>query len=94
MYNSIVQQLIYLRKVIIGEEKDKSRIHKMTMGIYAAKEFDVTDPVFAERIGCACYIADQIGRGLKVKLPHEDNPAAYQQRQQKLRDIYPEDFED
>lgn len=94
MYNSIVQQLLYLRKVITGEEKDKSRIHKMTMGIYAAKEFDVTDPVFAERIGCACYIADQIGRGLKVQLPHEENPAGYQQRQQKLRDACPEDFED
>lgn len=94
MYNSIVQQLIYLRKVIIGEEKDKSRIHKMTMGIYAAKEFDGNDPVFHDRIFSASYIADQIGRGLKVKLPHEDNPAAYQQRQQKLRDTYPEDFED
>ncbi|GLR07804.1 hypothetical protein COO59_10335 [Mixta theicola] len=93
MYNSIVQQLIYLRKIITCEEKDKSRIHKMTMGVYAAKEFDGSDPVFQDRIFSASYITDQIGRGLKVKLPHEDNPTSYQQRQQKLRNAYSDDFE-
>ncbi|CFQ90490.1 immunity protein Tsi6 family protein [Yersinia pseudotuberculosis] len=93
MYNSIVQQLIYLHNVITGEEKDKSRIHKMTMGMYAAKEFDVMDPIFADRIGSAVYIADQIGGGLKVQLPHQENPDSYQQRQEKLRSEFPDDFD-
>ena len=93
MYNSIVQQLIYLRKVIIGEEEDKSRIHKMTMGIYAAKEFDVDDPIFADRISSALFIAKQIGGGLKVRLPHEIEPD-YFTEQQKLKAAYPDDFDD
>lgn len=93
MYNSIVQQLLYLRKVITGEEKDKSRIHKMTMGMYAAKEFEETDKIFADRIHSASFIADQIGGGLKVRLPHEIEPD-YFTEQQKLRDACPEDFED
>lgn len=38
----------------------------MTMGMYAAKEFDVMDPAFADRIGSAVYISGQIGGGLKV----------------------------
>ncbi|GLR07805.1 hypothetical protein COO59_10340 [Mixta theicola] len=93
MYNSIVQQLIYLRKIITGEEKDKSRIHKMTMGIYAAKEFEETDKIFSDRIHSASFIADQIGGGLKVKLPHEIE-SDYFIEQQKLKDAYPDDFED
>ncbi|VEA70770.1 Uncharacterised protein [Serratia rubidaea] len=63
MYKSIVQQLLYLRKIITGEEKDKSKIHKMTMSMYAAKEFDGNDPVFQDRIFSASYIAKQIGGG-------------------------------
>lgn len=92
MYNSIVQQLIYLHNVITGKEKDKSKIHKMTMGMYAAKEFDSMDPIFADRIGSAVYIADQIGGGLKVSLPHEEN-SGYWDRQQKLRTEFPDDFD-
>lgn len=92
MYNSIVQQLIYLHNVITGKEKDKSKIHKMTMGMYAAKELDSMDPIFADRIGSAVYIADQIGGGLKVSLPHEENPG-YWDRQQKLRTEFPDDFD-
>lgn len=93
MYNSIVQQLIYLHNVISGKEKDKSKIHKMTMGMYAAKEFDGNDPIFQDRIFSASYIARQIGGGLKVRLPHEENPESYQKRQQKLRAEFPDDFD-
>ncbi|MGP0838095.1 immunity protein Tsi6 family protein [Serratia sp. CY85251] len=92
MYDSILQQLFYLHNVVTGQEKDKSRIHKMTMGMYAGKEFRVDDPIFADRIGSALYIAEQIGGGLKVVLPHEDNPG-YWERQQKLRAEYPDDFD-
>lgn len=92
MYNSIVQQLIYLHDVITGKEKDKSRIHKMTMGMYAAKEFDVMDPIFADRISSALFIAKQIGGGLKVRLPHEIEPD-YSDEQKKLKAQFPEDFD-
>ncbi len=92
MYNSIVQQLIYLHNVITGEEKDKSRIHKMTMGMYAAKEFDVMDPIFADRISSALFIAKQIGRGLKIRLPHEIEPDYYHE-QKELKAAYPDDFD-
>lgn len=92
MYNSIVQQLIYLHKVVTGEEKDKSRIHKMTMGMYAAKEFDVMDPIFADRISSALFIAKQIGNGLKVRLPHDIEPDYYNE-QEVLKAAYPEDFD-
>ena len=93
MYNSIVQQLIYLRKVITGEEKDKAKLWQLTFGIYATKEFEATDPLFEDRLGNAFYIASQIRRGLKVQLPHQVDPN-FQQQQQKLRDACPEDFED
>ena len=93
MYNSIVQQLIYLRKVITGEEKDKAKLWQLTFGIYATREFEATDPLFEDRLGDAFYIASQIRRGLKVQLPHQVDPN-FQQKQQKLRDAYPEDFED
>ncbi|AJJ03690.1 hypothetical protein BZ21_3130 [Yersinia pseudotuberculosis] len=92
MYNSIVQQLIYLHNVITGEEKDKSRIHKMTMGMYAAKEFDVMDPIFADRISSALFIVKHIGNGLKVRLPHEIEPDYYDE-QKKLKAAYPDDFD-
>jgi hypothetical protein len=92
MYNSIVQQLIYLHNVVTGEEKDKSRIHKMTMGMYAAKEFEVMDPIFADRISSALFIAKQIGRGLKVRLPHEIEPD-YFDEQKKLSADYPDDYD-
>ncbi|MDQ1214066.1 immunity protein Tsi6 family protein [Pantoea anthophila] len=92
MYNSIVQQLIYLHNVITGQEKDKSKIHKMTMGIYAAKEFEGNDPVFQDRIFSASYIARQIGGGLKVQLPHQENPESYRKRQEKLKAEFPDDF--
>ena len=92
MYNSIVQQLIYLHNLITGKEKDKSKIHKMTMGMYAAKEFDVMDPIFADRISSANFIAKQIGGGLKVRFPHVIEPD-YFEDQQKLRAEFPDDFD-
>ena len=92
MYDSIVQQLIYLHNVITDKEKDKSRIHKMTMGMYAGKEFHVEDPIFADRISSACFIAKQIGKGLKVRFPHNIEPE-YFSEQQKLRNEFPDDFD-
>ena len=63
MYDSIVQQLIFLRDLIEGKEKDKAKLWKMTFGMYAAKEFDNSDELFFERLSDAWFIVDQIRRG-------------------------------
>ena len=93
MYNSIVQQLTYLRQVIIGEEKNKAKLWELTFGMYATKEFEATDPIFEDRLGDAFYIASQIRKGLKVKLPHQVDPD-FIVKQEQLKATYPDDFED
>lgn len=93
MYNSIVQQLIYLRRVVIGEEKNKTKLWELTFGMYATKEFEATDPIFEDRLGDAFYIASQIRKGLKVQLPHQVDPN-FITKQQSLKAAYPDDFED
>lgn len=91
MYDSIVQQLIFLEGIIKGQEKDKSQLWKMTFGMYATKEFENSDEIFFERLADAWFIVDQIRRGLKVRLPHEVNEN-YSKTQQRLKERYPEDY--
>ncbi|MBF2789244.1 MULTISPECIES: immunity protein Tsi6 family protein [Enterobacter] len=91
MYDSIVQQLLFLRGIIECKEKDKAKLWKMTFGMYAAKEFDNSDELFFERLSDAWFIVDQIRRGLKVRLPHEVD-ANYRIKQQNLKMKYPDEF--
>lgn len=91
MYDSTVQQLLFLRDLIEGKEKDKAKLWKMTFGMYAAKEFDNSDELFFERLSDAGFIVDQIRRGLKVRLPHEVD-ANYRIKQQNLKMKYPDEF--
>ena len=91
MYDSIVQQLLFLRDLIEGKEKDKAKLWKMTFGMYAAKEFDNSDELFFERLSDAWFIVDQIRRGLKVRLPHEVD-ANYKMKQHNLKMKYPSEF--
>jgi hypothetical protein len=91
MYNSIVQQLIFLHNIITGQETDKAKLWKLTFGMYATKEFEATDPIFEDRLGDAFYIASQIRRGLKVKLPHQVDPN-FDSKQKELESLYPDDF--
>ncbi|MFH4354045.1 MAG: immunity protein Tsi6 family protein [Neisseriaceae bacterium] len=95
MYASIRNQLIYLRRVITGEEKDIYRIDTFTMGIYAIREFEDSDPLFADRIHSASYIADQIRLSKKkIHLPNdpEKNPD-YWAQQAELKAKYPEEYD-
>ncbi|MEX3175450.1 immunity protein Tsi6 family protein, partial [Serratia quinivorans] len=92
MYNSIVQQLIYLKIVVTGQEKDKIRLKELTMGLHAAKEFDASDTVFANRILSESFIAHKIRNGLKIKLPHEIE-SDYYKRQKKPRNEHPNDIQ-
>lgn len=91
MYDSTVQQLLFLRDLIEGKEKDKAKLWKMTFGMYAAKEFDNSDELFFERLSDAWFIVDQIRLGLKVRLPHEVD-ANYRIKQQNLKMKYPDEF--
>ncbi|MFP2486162.1 immunity protein Tsi6 family protein [Enterobacter ludwigii] len=91
MYDSTVQQLLFLRDLIEGKEKDKAKLWKMTFGMYAAKEFDNSDELFFERLSDAWFIVDQIRRGLKVRFPHEID-ANYRIKQQNLKMKYPDEF--
>ncbi|MFH4354046.1 MAG: immunity protein Tsi6 family protein [Neisseriaceae bacterium] len=95
MYASIRNQLIYLRRVITGEEKDIKRIKTFTMGVYAVREFDTNDPLFADRIYSACCIADQIRMSKKnFRLPNDplENPGD-KEKQAWLKAKYPEEYD-
>ena len=91
MYDSIVQQLLFLRDLIEGKEKDKAKLWKMTFGMYAVKEFDNCDELFFERLSDAWFIVDQIRRGLKVRLPHEVD-TNYNKKKQNLMKKFPDEF--
>lgn len=91
MYDSIVQQLLFLWDLIEGKEKDKAKLWEMKFGMYAVKEFDNSDELFFERLSDAWFIVDQIRRGLKVRLPHEVD-ANYRMKQHNLKMKYPDEF--
>lgn len=91
MYDSIVQQLLFLWDLIEGKDKDKAKLWEMTFGMYAVKEFDNSDELFFERLSDAWFIVDQIRRGLKVRLPHEVD-ANYRMKQHNLKMKYPDEF--
>ncbi|MBS5773768.1 immunity protein Tsi6 family protein [Kosakonia cowanii] len=91
MYRSIVAQLEYLRDVVNGTQKDKSKLRELTFGMYAVKEFETSDEVFFERLTDAFYIASQIRKGLKVQLPHQVNKN-FAETQKRLALLYPDDF--
>jgi hypothetical protein len=82
LFQIALEQLIYIKKILTGQEKDKSPIHSMTLGSLASKEFDTTDPELAKHLSNANYIASQIGAGLKVILPHQVDPE-YEKRKKR-----------
>lgn len=86
VFQVALEQLVYLKKVLTGEEKDKSILHSMNLGSLASKEFDTTDPVLAKYLSNANYIASQIGAGLKVILPHQTDPE-YEKREKRYLNV-------
>jgi len=66
MYNSIVEQLKFLKNYLNGKDKDRTKLMKLMFGVYAAKELEETDPDFAEILHKAFYVASQKKKGLKV----------------------------
>lgn len=71
VYATVIDQLKYIRAVFDGTEKDKSKLHRLTIGAIAAKEFESTDEALAEALFHVYYIAEQSANGLKIRLPGE-----------------------
>ncbi|TDV58076.1 hypothetical protein EC919_101122 [Pseudomonas graminis] len=69
IYDLLLRQLEYVKSVFEGVEKDRSKLHRLTIGAIASKEFEETDPELCKALGDAYYVAIQRGRGLKIKLP-------------------------
>lgn len=69
IYATIVDQLKYIRAVFDGTEKDKSKLHRLTIGAIASKEFEENDPELARVLKDAYYVAIQSARGLTIQLP-------------------------
>lgn len=69
VYVSVLNQLNYIKAVLEGREKDKSKLHQLTLGSIAVKEFEESDPDLSRALMDAFYIASQLGRGLKIQLP-------------------------
>ena len=74
----------YIKSILIGVEKYKSKLHTLNLGVLASKEFDTTDVELAQHLSNANYIASQMGQGLKVILPHEQD-IEYLKRQKRYR---------
>ncbi|KJZ43116.1 hypothetical protein VC35_21840 [Pseudomonas fluorescens] len=70
IYSSSLIQLQFIKNVLLGVEKDKARLHQLTIGVWAGKEFEADDPELASALGDAFYIGIQIARGLKIQLPN------------------------
>jgi hypothetical protein len=66
IYQSIVTQLEYLTAVLAGRESDRSQLRKIVIGHYGAREFEESDPEFAQALKDAQLVASKMSRGLKV----------------------------
>ncbi|MCE1969620.1 immunity protein Tsi6 family protein [Enterobacter cloacae] len=84
LYIMAKNQLEYIKSILTGAEKDKSKLHTLNLGVLASKEFDTTDAELAQHLSNANYIASQMGQGLKVILPHEQD-VEYLKRQKRYR---------
>lgn len=69
VYASVLNQLAYIKAVLEGRERDKSKLHRLTLGSIAVKEFEESDPDLSRALKDAFYIGSQLGRGLKIQLP-------------------------
>lgn len=65
-FDSIVAQLNYLRAVLSGADKDRSRLKSIVVGHYAVREFAESDPELAAALTSVQNIASKMAKGLKV----------------------------
>lgn len=69
VFQHLTQQLQYVRAVLLDRGLDRSRLHQITIGSMAVKEFDETDPELARALKDTHHVAVQTARGLKIDLP-------------------------
>ncbi|MFU9137175.1 immunity protein Tsi6 family protein [Erwinia tasmaniensis] len=66
-----LDQLNFVRSILTGVGKDKSKLHTMNLGVLAYKELDPIDPELAINISNLNCISSKISSGLKVILLHK-----------------------
>lgn len=69
VYDLLLKQLDYVKAVFEGSGTDKSKLHQLSIGAIASKEFEENDPELARALKDAYYVAIQSARGLKIQLP-------------------------
>ncbi|HII4320756.1 TPA: immunity protein Tsi6 family protein [Enterobacter cloacae] len=84
LYNMAEKQVAYVRDILTGKNKDKSKLHALNLGAMAEKEFETTDEELARHLSNVNYIASQMAQGLKGILPHEQDNE-YLKRQKRYR---------
>lgn len=69
IYELVLAQLRYVKAVFDGSETDKSKLHRISIGAIASKEFQENDPELARVLSDVFYLAIQSARGLKIQPP-------------------------
>lgn len=61
IYLSIQRQLEYLQATLaLGESPDPEKKDSLTLGVYAAREFETSDPALADVLFKVHYLADRM----------------------------------
>jgi len=74
MFLSLTNQLKYVKSVLVDSGIDRSKLHQLTLGNIAAKEFEEVDPELFKALIDVNYIAVKISRGLKIDLQALEEP--------------------
>jgi Tse6 toxin immunity protein Tsi6 len=61
IYLAIQRQLEYLQTTVaLGQSADPAKIDSLTLGVYAAREFETSDPDFADVLFKVNYLANRM----------------------------------
>jgi len=66
IFQSIKQQIEYIKNIRAGKEGDRSRLSSVNVGLYGVREFEESDPELAYLLKRIQYIADEMRQGRKV----------------------------
>ncbi len=61
IYDSIKAQLTYIQRTIAaGEHPAPEMLDRLTIGVYAAREFETSDPAFADVLFDVAYLFERL----------------------------------
>ncbi|MBY6034757.1 hypothetical protein KUV59_16380 [Marinobacter daepoensis] len=66
IFQSIKQQIEYIKNIRAGKEGDRSRLSSVNVGLYGVREFEESDPELAYLLKRVQYIADEMRQGEPV----------------------------